>query len=145
MKVCTLCKTEKTKDSFNKNSSKKDGLSNVCRDCGKNRSKLYYSSNLIEHRKNVRARNIKIIKKNMDFTNSVKSCGCIVCKEMETCCLDFHHLDPEFKEDNISILAGGAYSTERLEKEIEKCVVICSNCHRKLHVGKIDLSEFMDM
>lgn len=145
MKVCTLCKVEKTLDCFNKNSSKKSGLSNVCRDCNKTRSKLYYSSNLVEHRKKVRARNIKIIKKNRDFTDSIKSCGCIVCNESEIVCLDFHHLDPMFKEDNISLLSNCGYSIERLEKEIEKCVVICSNCHRKLHAGKIDLLEFMDV
>lgn len=33
----------------------------------------------------------------------------------------------------IANMVGFAYSKERILREIEKCVVICSNCHRKLH------------
>lgn len=69
--------------------------------------------------------------------NDAKSCGCIICGEHELCCLDFHHIcDKEFE-----ISAGTEVSLTRLIVEIDKCVVLCANCHRKLHAGKITLPD----
>lgn len=60
--------------------------------------------------------------------------GCVACGETHPACLDFHHIDGKAdKEDNISTLQLRGWSKERLLTEIEKCVVMCSNCHRKLH------------
>jgi hypothetical protein len=57
--------------------------------------------------------------------------GCAICGEKDPRCLDLHHKDPSEKEFAIS--QGCGYSPTRLIKEMEKCVVLCSNCHRKLH------------
>ena len=65
---------------------------------------------------------------------------CIVCSESESVCLDLHHKDPTQKDFLISQKSkSSAWST--LEKEIQKCVVLCSNCHRKVHAGLIQLAE----
>lgn len=52
---------------------------------------------------------------------------------------DFHHLDPMGKDFNIS---AGLTSWERIQPELDKCVLLCSNCHREvhdgLHVGYLD-------
>ena len=45
---------------------------------------------------------------------------------------DFHHPNKD-KEFNISNLAGQTSNKERILKEIEKCTVLCSNCHRIHH------------
>jgi predicted HNH restriction endonuclease len=29
-------------------------------------------------------------------------------------------------------------------KEIEKCVCVCANCHRKIHAGIINLEDYLD-
>lgn len=42
--------------------------------------------------------------------------------------LDFDHLPGEIKEGNIAQMVN--YSMERLLREIAKCEVVCSNCHR---------------
>lgn len=63
---------------------------------------------------------------------------CEICGEDENCCLDFHHKDPSKKEYTISIARRGK-SFETLMKEIEKCIVLCANCHRKVHKGKLIL------
>ena len=57
---------------------------------------------------------------------------CIRCGEQHIACLDFHHRDPNEKELTLSLAIARA-SLERLQKEIEKCDILCSNCHRKLH------------
>ncbi len=59
-----------------------------------------------------------------------ESSGCIGCGERDECCLDYHHIDPRTKKFNMSKPNHGR---EAVWKEIEKCEIVCSNCHRKLH------------
>ena len=67
----------------------------------------------------------------------LKSCGCCVCGEKDPCCLDFHHLgDKSFNVGNCNDV-----TVDTLLKEVSKCIVLCANCHRKLHAGKITLEE----
>jgi len=42
---------------------------------------------------------------------------------------DFHHSDPNKKETTI----GSSRAFESMKKELDKCALICANCHRKLH------------
>lgn len=46
--------------------------------------------------------------------------------------MDFHHLDPEKKEFNLSA-KGHCRKWEDIKQELDKCILICSNCHRELH------------
>lgn len=48
---------------------------------------------------------------------------------------DFHHLNPEEKEFNPKRLINNGL-TERALKELGKCILVCSNCHRLLHNSK---------
>jgi len=44
--------------------------------------------------------------------------------------LEFHHIDPNEKDFTIS---SKSYAFERLKKEVDKCVLLCSNCHIEVH------------
>ena len=59
--------------------------------------------------------------------------SCEMCGESHPATLDFHHRDPSKK--TFTIASGGKRvgSRRQVLAEIEKCVVLCSNCHRKLH------------
>jgi len=46
--------------------------------------------------------------------------------------LDFHHLDPTKKDFNIS-RCKNLYLNDSIKLELDKCDVICANCHRELH------------
>lgn len=46
---------------------------------------------------------------------------------------DFHHLDPKTKNKEIGNILDGTWSTIRTE--LDKCILLCSNCHRELHWG----------
>ena len=46
--------------------------------------------------------------------------------------LEFHHKDPNEKDFSIS---GKSISWDRIKKEIDKCILVCSNCHREIHSG----------
>lgn len=58
--------------------------------------------------------------------------GCSLCAEKDPACLDLHHPGDD-KEISISGAIRVGMSWTRISAEIEKCVVVCANCHRKLH------------
>lgn len=63
---------------------------------------------------------------------SARSQGCIRCGEKHPACLDFHHRNGKLnKLGNIGQIR--RYSFPRILAEIEKCDVLCANCHRKHH------------
>ena len=46
--------------------------------------------------------------------------------------LEFHHKDPAQKDFSISS-KGYTRSWDRVKKELDKCAILCANCHRELH------------
>jgi predicted HNH restriction endonuclease len=65
------------------------------------------------------------------------SSGCLYCAEKDPCCLDFHHQSNDKKYSISNKLADKTWTA--LLEEIKKCIVVCANCHRKLHAGKISI------
>jgi hypothetical protein len=53
--------------------------------------------------------------------------------------LQCHHLDKSEKEFTVS---RRTLSWEKLVKELDKCILLCANCHSEYHAGLIDLSPF---
>ena len=81
-----------------------------------------YKEKYAARSKDVRARNYAIM-------NEYRKDGCTRCDEKDPACLDFHHLGG--KDAKVSSLVN--CSEQRLRAEIEKCIVLCANCHRKEH------------
>ena len=46
---------------------------------------------------------------------------------------DWHHVDPETKHKDVAQVL---YNLKRAEEEVEKCILVCVECHRKLHNGE---------
>lgn len=59
--------------------------------------------------------------------------SCIECGENHPATLDFHHVRPCKSDKKVNQLVSDGHNRIRIEKEIAKCVVLCSNCHRKHH------------
>lgn len=59
--------------------------------------------------------------------------GCKECGESDPRCLDFHHTEPESKTRAIGELITHGHGRDSLRAEMEKCVILCANCHRKEH------------
>jgi len=55
--------------------------------------------------------------------------------------LEFHHRNPAKKDFNIS-KKGHCRSWDRISKEIEKCDLLCANCHREIHAELNKLAAF---
>ena len=64
---------------------------------------------------------------------AAKKVACRECGEPRIACLDFHHYDSKTKEVNIAHAVHRGWSKKRIEAELLKCIVLCGNCHAKLH------------
>lgn len=98
-----------------------------------NENKDFYKSKQSERR--------KLIK---EYVESKKKM-CISCGESDVACLDFHHLNGEEKDKSLTYAIVNKWGQERIDNEISKCVVLCSNCHRKLHYYNLSVEEVKEM
>lgn len=48
--------------------------------------------------------------------------------------LELHHVNPDEKDFSLSV-RGLTRSWERIKVELEKCILVCANCHREVHAG----------
>ena len=61
---------------------------------------------------------------------------CVDCGEDDPIVLEFDHLRD--KRVNVSALANSAVPFDRVLAEIEKCEVVCANCHRRRTCTRLD-------
>lgn len=134
-KVCNICKVEKQLSNFRKDSSRKDGYQHKCKEC----ARVHQNSLYVErYAPKTRERNAKRRATGKALIDEARSCGCSLCGEDDLSCLEFHHKDPSEKEFQIGG-SGTNFNLDRIRSEIEKCIVVCANCHKKIHAGKISL------
>lgn len=59
---------------------------------------------------------------------------CVICNySKHPSVLDFHHKDPSKKELKISDQRNSSF--KKIKSELDKCVLVCANCHREIHIG----------
>ena len=132
-KFCNKCKQVKPLEDYSKNKLKSDGLQTYCKICSRELNVKHYHSSP-ERRLKLRAASEATKLANRSFLHRYKRyCGCVVCNEKEPVALDLHHLDPSEKDGDPSNMV--LLSRETLKKEVRKCIVLCANCHRKVHAG----------
>lgn len=126
-KTCAKCNSLKNLSEFSKR-EKGDGYQYICKTCMALYIREHYKRNkeyYINNSQTIAKRNAKWL---ADYKATLK---CTKCGESHVACLEFHHLDPSTKEFQIS--TSGGVSRERAMREIKKCIVLCANCHKKLH------------
>lgn len=131
-KVCGNCKKElpATNEYFaERNLKTKTVLQWQCRKCQKEYRKNHYNGNKEKYILKAKVNTQTNVDKFNEFKKTLK---CSSCTEKRWWILDFHHLDPSEKDIEISKLIRSG-SSKRIKDEIEKCIVLCSNCHRDLH------------
>ena len=84
--------------------------------------------------KNSRYKQIKDREKSIrdKFSSYKSSKSCSKCGENTPVSLDFHHIKDN-KRKNVSYMVSNGFGWDSLIKEMAKCVVLCSNCHRIEH------------
>ena len=83
------------------------------------------------------------IKRRNTFNIFKTSFGCVICGYKKySGALDFHHIDPKQKEIRLSGRHTASFS-KKIKDELDKCVLVCKNCHYELHdVMRKDLKEY---
>lgn len=61
-------------------------------------------------------------------------CGYDRCKRA----LSFHHKEPSQKDFGLSS-RGLTRSWEKTKIEIDKCILVCANCHMEIHEGMVNI------
>jgi protein-arginine kinase activator protein McsA len=131
MKRCTICKEEFSLSFFNMNRSKKDGLSDVCRECNKKHSRAYYKANHSKHLKAVRAINRKRVAASREKLRTwQQEHPCVDCGESDTVVLELDHVRGKKLKHVTKMIAQG-YGWHAISVEIGKCESRCANCHRR--------------
>ena len=54
--------------------------------------------------------------------------------------LDLHHLDAKTKEFGIGD-KGYTRSWAKVQAELDKCILVCANCHREVHAGIVTVPK----
>lgn len=123
-KVCPKCNEEKNISDFSLRNKNRDKPSSYCKLC-------------ISNSYNYRRKDLKIM--------AVKYKGgkCIYCS-YDKCLssLHFHHLNPKTKSFSIS---SACYSINKIKEELDKCILVCSNCHGEIHEGLLEVKSDIDL
>jgi hypothetical protein len=131
-KKCTICKNDlpATSEYFaGRVDKKKPTFQSSCRECHKQYRKDHYEANKQKYIDKASVYNQSIVDW---FIEIKKTLSCLKCGESRWWVLDFHHRDPSEKEGDVSLLVRRG-SKEKILNELDKCDVLCSNCHRDLH------------
>lgn len=130
MKNCTLCEEDRAETDFNFKVKKTGKRQNLCKFC----TRSYYRQWDKDHPNRTAQRVTKRRKALSKWYQAFKTTlTCSHCPENHPACLEFHHLNPKSKDVHLSLAVNRGWSKERIMKEIAKCIVLCSNCHRKEH------------
>ena len=170
MKKCTGCSTEKEDSEFytkKRSKVRKDGsihywtsLYAKCKKCHdainyKNRHlyEEYYKQYRKDNKEKIRKKTKRYYIDNKTewwvILNTLVSLECGICGySKHSAALDFHHTDPDKKESTIHQLINknarpNEDNIEVLKKEVAKCIILCSNCHREHHAKYNFLEKLM--
>ncbi|HSW89297.1 MAG TPA: hypothetical protein VLH19_00290 [Patescibacteria group bacterium] len=99
-------------------------------------NKRHYKEHTEEEKRRIWGRRDKIAAWLKEYRSTL---SCEICGESTTACLDFHHRNKETKIISVSMFWQKGWGIERIKTEIDKCIVVCANCHRKIHAGLIKI------
>ena len=133
-KTCSICNESKKLNHFFARNNKKslENSSNYCSYCKICSSAYHKKRNDTDSRKHaLRVRNSKNRLERNLFVGDAKNVPCQDCKvSYPTWIMDFDHRPGEIKVAGVSALVRDKCSLSVIQEEINKCDVVCSNCHR---------------
>ncbi len=142
-KVCPNCKRDLplTSEYWNKNKNRGDGFGGHCKDCCKKLKKGKYKDQIAISQK--RSEEKRIAQKHSNKRLAVNYLGgkCECCGVTgPLSILQFHHIDPKTK------LGGWPWMARQSEglrnAELDKCSLLCANCHTAYHNGDVEYDEW---
>lgn len=134
MKVCSKCGIEKEASEFYSSKRCSDGLQSRCKHCNKSDHAKHYQKDKAKYKNRSSTRRKRIT---AEYTEWKSKQVCCRCGETDEACLDAHHIDPSQKEFQLAKLGQEEFGTNRWFNELAKCIIVCANCHRKIHKYEI--------
>ena len=129
-KVCNKCARTKELKDFYPHKQCRLGVTGTCRECSKERLQGWYQKTKQVRRAAANRRNKEKKYMAVEYMGgSCQDCG----GTFPYCVYDFHHTGSD-KEVNPSYALAGSW--ESALSELNKCVLLCANCHRMRHFSK---------
>lgn len=132
-KYCPKCESEKDIEDFNKKGPTR--RQPWCSECTRTYAQDHYRKNRQYYKEKAADRKAKTLAILRLAKSHVGMC--LLCTENELVCLDLHHLDPTKKTIHPGHMARDGWAPKRIFQELDNCMVVCSNCHKKIHAGLI--------
>lgn len=97
----------------------------------KESQRQHYLKNKELYRDRSRARKNRVKEWYREYKSELE---CSQCGEDHPACLQFHHSDPSNKHKSVASMVSNGTSKSKIIEEINKCIVLCANCHCKEHI-----------
>jgi hypothetical protein len=130
-KLCTWRNHQQPLTEFDASPHRPDRLNSHCKPCKNEQSKARYKLDPSPAKRRARLTRKKARVAVRARIARIKAGGCRICPERNPCCIEFHHIAGKDR------CVAHCQSIPALEREIARCVVLCSNCHRKAHAGRL--------
>lgn len=130
LKYCWRCNSHKDITDFYTQTlrSGKVQVHTNCKACVRTHQQNYRALNKEYHNETTRQRRLN----NKQQAIKRFHYECHDCRQsFPSCVYDFHHLDPSKKE--MSVANAFSKNNKNFEAELDKCIMLCANCHRIRH------------
>ena len=126
---CTKCKIDKELNADNFKPRKGGRFHGSCRDCMRDANNKWDKKTNSARRKT--ANNWR-----KNLIDSHKK-PCLICGESDLVVIEFHHVDERKDVGGTLVSQALRQSKKKFLEEVEKCVCLCANCHRRVHAGTV--------
>lgn len=136
MPICNCCNENKPDEAFSYRNKKEGIRHKKCKECVAKVVKQHYENNKDDYKERAKNNRHNEYAKTKQLIRNLKP-KCVICGEDWPAALDFHHINPSEKEFQVV----ASYSRKKIVAEAQKCIVLCSNHHRKFHSGHKETVE----
>lgn len=145
MKKCSKCGLEKPASNFyqRKSGIRSGEYYEKCKDCYKSRGRNYYHANRERQLNLAKERKQRYIEERRTLLEKLKNKPCDDCGIIyPPWVMDYDHRDGKTKIGNVSFLVfRKLVNFDKIQEEIEKCDLVCANCHRERTYKRIQESK----
>lgn len=128
MKLCSRCKQEKPFDEFGWRNKDRGWRQAYCRECNRLANSQHYKLNKETYKAKAKQYKKTLLDKKKEY---LQSHPCVNCGESDHVVLHFDHVNPNDKVSEISTMIRNGTAWKNILNEIEKCQVLCANCHMR--------------
>ena len=103
-----------------------------CRACQSVRSREHYQRHSASYLRRAKTNNKRVrIENRHRLHEFLAAQRCLDCGTADFAVLEFDHRDPSVKVADVSTLVRKVCAWSRVQAEIDRCDVVCANCHRR--------------